>query len=310
MKIKHLLRRGAGFLLVSFITAFSTMAIAQSKQVTGNMVDESNLPLPGVSILIKGTGSGTITDLDGDYTLDVPDENAVLVFSFMGYATREVSVAGLTVLDVTMTPDVRSLEEFVVVGYGEQARKDITGSVSVVGPETFEARPNSQFGNLIQGKMAGVQVVTPSGKPSAGFSIRIRGTNSISGSSEPLYVVDGVPTSDTRTINPADIENISILKDASSAAIYGAQGANGVVLITTKKGQSGAPRFDFTAYTGFSQPWKTLDVLNSEQYRDLMTEFGQNTDWSRYTENTDWQKEIFQRGSSQKLFCTLHRSLS
>lgn len=299
MKSKNLLSRMAVILLLFLMGAFSPLAHGQSKQVTGNVVDESNFPLPGVSILIKGTGSGTITDLDGDYSLEVPDENAVLVFSFMGYASQEISVAGRTELNVTMTTDVRSLEEFVVVGYGEQARKDITGSVSIVGPETFEARPNSQFGNLIQGKMAGVQVVTPSGKPSAGFSIRIRGTNSISGSSEPLYVVDGVPTTDTRTINPADIENISILKDASSAAIYGAQGANGVVLITTKKGQSGAPKFDFTAYTGFSQPWKTLEVLNSEQYRDLMTEFGQNTDWSQYTENTDWQKEIFQRGTSQ-----------
>src|SRR5690606_5510943 len=190
MEIKNLPSRITVVLLAFLISAFSTLAQAQSKRITGNVVDESDFPLPGVSILIKGTGSGTITDLDGDYSLEVPDENAVLVFSFMGYATREVSVAGLTVLDVTMTPDVRSLEEFVVVGYGEQARKDITGSVSVVGPETFEARPNSQFGNLIQGKMAGVQVVTPSGKPSAGFSIRIRGTNSISGSSEPLYVVD------------------------------------------------------------------------------------------------------------------------
>src|SRR5690606_16297236 len=299
MKSKNLQSRMAVILLLFFIGAFSPLAYGQSKQVTGNVVDESNFPLPGVSILIKGTGSGTITDLDGDYSLEVPDENAVLVFSFMGYATQEISVAGKSELNVTMTTDVRSLEEFVVVGYGEQARKDITGSVSIVGPETFEARPNSQFGNLIQGKMAGVQVITPSGKPSAGFSIRIRGTNSISGSSEPLYVVDGVPTTDTRTINPADIENISILKDASSAAIYGAQGANGVVLITTKKGQSGAPKFDFTAYTGFSQPWRTLKVLNSEQYRDLMTEFGQNTDWSQYTENTDWQKEIFQSGNSQ-----------
>jgi len=299
MKVQILPSKMAAMLLAFLVISFSQLAQAQSKRVTGKVVDESSLPLPGVSILIKGSGTGTITDLDGEYSLNIEDENAVLVFSFMGYVTREMPVAGVSVIDLAMEPDITSLQEVVVVGYGEQAKKDITGSVSVVGAETFVARPNSQFGNLIQGKMAGVQVITPSGKPSAGFSIRIRGTNSISGSSEPLYVVDGVPTTDTRTINPADIENISILKDASSAAIYGAQGANGVVLITTKKGKAGAPKFEFSAYGGFSQPWRTLDVLNSEQYRDLMTEFGQNTDWSRYTANTDWQNEVFQNGSSQ-----------
>jgi TonB-dependent SusC/RagA subfamily outer membrane receptor len=172
-------------------------------------------------------------------------------------------------------------------------------SVAVVSAESFASRPNTQLGNLIQGQAAGVQVVSPSGKPSAGLSIRIRGTNSINAGSDPLYVVDGVPTTDTRSLNPADIESISILKDASSAAIYGAQGANGVVLITTKRGTSGTPRFELSSYRGFSTVWNTLPVLNSEQYRDLMTELGYNTDWSRYTQNTDWQQEVFQRGTSQ-----------
>ncbi|MFN3800175.1 SusC/RagA family TonB-linked outer membrane protein [Belliella pelovolcani] len=267
--------------------------------VRGTVTDESSMPIPGVSILVKGTVSGVVSDLDGKYNIEVASEQAVLVFSFIGFATQEITVGGRSVLNLQMRTDDNILEEFVVMGYGEQARKDVTGSIATVGTEAFDARPNTQFGNLIQGKLAGVQVITPSGKPSAGFSIRIRGTNSISGSSEPLYVVDGVPTMDTRTINPADIENITVLKDASAAAIYGAQGANGVVLITTKKGQLGAPRFEFNTYQGFSQAWRTLPVLNSEQYRDLMTEFGQNTDWSRYTENTDWQNEIFQLGASQ-----------
>src|SRR5690606_22455657 len=136
---------------------------------------------------------------------------------------------------------------------------------------------------------AGVQVITPSGKPSAGFSVRVRGTSSIAGSSEPLYVVDGIPSSDTRTLNPADIESITVLKDASSAAIYGTQGANGVVLITTKRGSSATPQLEFSAYAGVSSAWRTLKVLNSEQFRDLMTEMGQTTDWSLHTANTDWQ---------------------
>src|SRR5690606_1671465 len=203
------------------------------------------------------------------------------------------------VVDVVMQEDITTLEQVVVVGYGTQERQDITGAVAVIDEEVFESRPNSQFGNLIQGKTAGVQVITPSGKPSAGFSMRVRGTSSIAGSSEPLYVVDGVPVNDTRTINPSDIESITVLKDASSAAIYGTQGANGVVLITTKRGTSATPRVELTAYAGFSSVWNTLKVLNAEQFRDLMTEMGQTTDWSQYTENTDWQNKVFQNGRSQ-----------
>jgi TonB-linked SusC/RagA family outer membrane protein len=186
-----------------------------------------------------------------------------------------------------------------VIGYGTQRRGNITGAVGTVSEEEFENRPNTQLGSVLQGKTAGVQVISPSGKPSQGFSIRVRGTSSINASSEPLYVVDGVPTTDTRSINPADIETISVLKDASSAAIYGAQGANGVVLITTKRGKSGQPLFEFSAYGGFSSVWKKLDVLNGEQYRELMTELGRNTDWSQYTANTNWQDEVFQSGTSQ-----------
>lgn len=271
---------------------------AQNTVITGKVVDETGSELPGVNILVKGTSQGTTTDFEGNYSINVPP-GSTLVFSFIGYTPQEVVVGNQAVVNVTMTSDVTTLNELVVVGYGVQEKKDITGAVSVVDAEAFESRPNSQFGNLIQGKTAGVQVITPSGKPSAGFSMRVRGTNSISAGSEPLYVVDGVPTTDTRTINPSDIENITVLKDASSAAIYGAQGANGVVLITTKRGKSGAPRFDFSAYAGFSQPWRTLKVLNSEQYRDLMTEMGMTTDWSQYPFNTDWQNEIFQRGTSQ-----------
>lgn len=271
---------------------------AQTSIVSGTVVDDTGATLPGVNILVKGTTTGATTDINGKYTLDVP-QGGTLIYSFIGYVTQEVEVGNRTTIDITLVSDITTLSELVVVGYGVQEKKDITGAVSVVDAEALESRPNTQFGNLIQGKTAGVQVITPSGKPSQGFSIRVRGTTSISAGSEPLYVVDGVPTTDTRTINPQDIENITVLKDASSAAIYGAQGANGVVLITTKKGKSGTPKFDFSAYAGVSQPWNTLKVLNSEQYRDLMTEMGMNTDWSQYTANTDWQSEVFQNGRSQ-----------
>ncbi|MCW5911950.1 MAG: TonB-dependent receptor [Cyclobacteriaceae bacterium] len=274
-------------------------AAAQDRTVSGKTVAQGGEPLPGVNVLVKGTNNGTTTDATGNFTVGGLSENSVLVFSFIGYKTQEVLVGSRLVLEITLEEDVTALGEVVVIGYGTQQKKDITGAVTVVGKEAMESRPNTQFGNLIQGKTAGVQVLSSSGKPSAGFSMRIRGTSSISGSSEPLYVVDGVISQDTRTINPADIENITVLKDASSAAIYGAQGANGVVLITTKQGSSAKPRFEFGAYTGFASVWKTLRVLNAEQYRDLMTEMGQSTDWSQYTANTDWQNEIFQNGRSQ-----------
>jgi TonB-dependent starch-binding outer membrane protein SusC len=272
--------------------------VAQDATVSGTVKDDSGAALPGVNILIKGTTTGTTSDINGKYSISTPPAST-LVFSFIGFLTEEVSVDSQTKIDVMLITDITTLSELVVVGYGVQEKKDITGSVAVVNSEVFESRPNGQFGNLISGKTAGVQVISPSGKPSAGFSIRVRGTNSIDGSSEPLYVVDGVPSSDTRTINPADIESISVLKDASSAAIYGAQGSNGVVLITTKRAKSDTPKFEFGSYVGYATAWKTLDVLNSEQYRDLMTELGQNTDWTRYTSNTDWQNEIFQKGTSQ-----------
>lgn len=267
------------------------------QSVTGRVITGAGEPLPGVSVLLKGTSTGTVTDVNGNFTLNAAE--GTLVFSFIGYKTIEVGIDNRSTVNVTLEEDVTTLEQVVVVGYGTQEKKDITGAVAMVDQKAMESRPNTQFGNLIQGKTAGVQVISPSGKPSAGFSMRIRGTSSISGSSEPLYVVDGVPSSDTRTLNPADIESISILKDASSAAIYGAQGANGVVLITTKRGKTGTPRVELNAYTGFSSAWKKLKVLNSEQYRDLMTELGQSTDWSQYTANTDWQNKIFQRGTSQ-----------
>ncbi len=273
-------------------------AQAQNTPVSGTVTVSNGETLPGVNVVVQGSTSGTITDIDGRYSINAP-ANGTLIFSFIGYKQQAIPVNGRATIDVVMEEDITTLEQVVVVGYGTQQRQDITGAVAVIDNEAFESRPNTQFGHLIQGKTAGVQVITPSGKPSAGFSIRIRGTSSIAGNSEPLYVVDGVPATDTRTINPADIESITVLKDASSAAIYGAQGANGVVLITTKKGSSEVPRVEFSAYAGFSSVWKTLKVLNSEQFRDLMTEMGQTTDWSQYTANTDWQNEVFQNGRSQ-----------
>ncbi|WP_047545115.1 SusC/RagA family TonB-linked outer membrane protein [Psychroserpens sp. Hel_I_66] len=294
--------KGLKFISILSIFIFQGIVANAQNTVSGKVTDVNGVPLPGVSVIVKGTTTGMSTDFDGIYTINSDfSEDSILTFSYLGYIAQDVPINGQSKIDVTLEEDVSALDEVVLVGYGSQLKKDITGSVSTIDGESFESRPNTQVGSLIQGQSAGVQIVPNSGKPSAGFSIRIRGTNSINAGSEPLYVVDGVPTTDTRSINPTDIDAITILKDASSTAIYGAQGANGVVLITTKRGTTSKPKVTLDMYTGFAQVWNTLPVLNGEQYRDLMTELGLTPPggWDSYTERTDWQDEIFQNGFSQ-----------
>ncbi|WP_217606740.1 TonB-dependent receptor [Chitinophaga sp. GbtcB8] len=285
-------------LLMAFLLLAVLYAGAQDLAIKGHVQDQQGNPLPGVSISIKNTSKGAITQPDGNFSIQAAASD-VLVFSYIGFVAQEVPVNNQTTVNITLQDQNKQLNEVVVVGYGTQRKKDITGSVSVVGEKEFASRPNTQLGSVLQGKAPGVQVLASSGKPSAGLNIRIRGTSSISSSSNPLYVIDGVPTTDTRSLNPSDIESVSVLKDASSAAIYGASGANGVVLITTRRGKTGDPRFEFNAYGGYSSVWKRMDVLNGPQYKDLMTELGYITDWNKYNQNTSWQDEIFRKGTSQ-----------
>ena len=289
------------FRAISVLLFFiSLTAFSQEKKINGKITDTNGSPIPGASIVVKDSKIGTNSDFDGLYQLTIPnDPNIKLMVNYLGMIPQEVVVGNENIINVVLLENVEDLKEVVVIGYGVQKKGDVTGAIGTIDSEKFESRSNGQIGNLIQGQVAGVQVLSTSGKPSQGLSIRVRGTTSITGSSEPLYVVDGIPTSDTRSINPSDIESITVLKDASSAAIYGASGANGVVLITTKKGTSSKPIVRFDTYSGFSQVWRTLKVLNGEQYRDLMTELGYNTDWSQYSNNTDWQDKIFQNGYSQ-----------
>ncbi|AFD05453.1 SusC/RagA family TonB-linked outer membrane protein [Solitalea canadensis] len=285
--------------LCMLVLLLSTLGVmAQDVVVTGKVVTANNEPLPGVSVTVKGTTKGTATDGNGAYTVKAPS-NATLTFNFIGYVGQEISVGSRTTINVTLKEDALNLEQVVVIGYGTQKKKDLTGAVAVVSSKDFESRPNTQFADVLSGKTAGVQVISPSGKPNAGFNIRIRGTSTVTSGSQPLYIVDGVPTTDTRSINPNDIENLTVLKDASAAAIYGASGSNGVVLITTKRGKTGETKIDFSAYGSTSSVWKRQDVLNADQYKSLMSELGYITDWSKYTANTDWQDEIFRNGAAQ-----------
>lgn len=270
----------------------------ESKKVTGKVVSETGEAMVGVSIRVKGSNFGTTSDAKGFFSIEVPDD-AVLIISYVGYESQEVAVGNVANITIRLKQSVNQMEQVVVVGYGTQRKKDVTGSIATLSAKDLENRPNTQFGYAIEGKAAGVQVIRSSGQPQAGFSIRVRGTSSITSGSEPLYIVDGVPTPNTNDINPADIESITVLKDASSAAIYGAGGSNGVVLITTKRGKNQKLKLNFNTSLTMSSAWKRMDMLNGTQFKDLATEMGKTTDWTKYNKNTNWQDEIFRNALTQ-----------
>ena len=210
---------------------------------------------------------------------------------------EEIGLAGRNNISITLESTAKQLEQVVVVGYGTQKRKNLTGAVSTINAKEFEDRPIFSTAQAIQGKAAGVEVIQPSGKPGTDFSIRIRGTNSINSGNDPLYVIDGIQTTDTRGLDVNDIESIQILKDAASAAIYGVNGTNGVVLITTKRGRANHSTVSFNTYVGFSNLAKKISVLNTSQYRSLMDSIlGPGSVPDSITTNTDWQNEVFKTG--------------
>jgi len=277
--------------------------------VTGRVLDDTASPLPGVSVVIRGTSIGTATDTDGRFSLNVPDENAVLVFSFIGFTQQEITVGTQTQLDVTLMPDVTSLSEVVVVGYGEVKKSDLTGAVASVKSDDLNAMPNINAVQGLSGRAAGVQIIQTSGAPGAAMSMRVRGGNSLLGSNEPLYVIDGFATSGNPiNLNPADIESIEILKDASATAIYGSRGANGVVMITTKRGKSGSNQVIIDSYVGVQQIIKKIDMLDAHEFATLANERAANDGIAPYFtddqvasfgKGTDWQDAIFRTAPIQ-----------
>ncbi|MET3112459.1 TonB-linked SusC/RagA family outer membrane protein [Pedobacter sp. CG_S7] len=270
-----------------------SVAMAQDITVKGEVKDEQGLPLPGVSVKVKGSAQGAMTNSNGVYSLSAPAD-ATLAFSYIGFKTIEQAISGKTTINVSLTEDNNQLNEVVVVGYGTQTKKDLTTAVVSISAKDLENQPVTNPLQAIQGKAAGVQINSQSGKPGAGISITIRGNTSINASNSPLYVIDGVTSRDASFINPSDIESMTILKDASGAAIYGSSGANGVVLITTKKGTEKLS-VAFNAFTGFSNLWQKQDVLNKDQYTALMGDMGYALA-GLGTQNTDWQKETFGTG--------------
>lgn len=272
-------------------------------QVQGRVTTEDGEPLPGANVLIKGTSDGTVTNIDGEYTIEVTGPETILVFSFIGYNEEELPVNNNTEINVQLLPSLESLDEVVVVGYGVQKKKLSTGATAHVNDESIERLHSLRVEQAIQGQSAGVQIISNSGQPGEGLKVRIRGTGTV-GNSDPLYVVDGVPTDDVRYLSTSDIESIDILKDAASAAIYGARAANGVVLITTKKGKAGDLRVSYDGYYGWQNPQKTIDLLNATEYLTIMNEQRINQDrdplYSQdiidtIGEGTNWMEEMFNK---------------
>lgn len=290
------MRKKFTLLMVSLL-CYVSLSMAQNITIKGQVKDQKGLPLPGVSVKVKGTNLGASTADNGSFSLTAP-QNATLEFSFIGYKSVEEAVAGRTSINVTLSDDNQQLNEVVVIGYGTTTKKDLTTAVVSVSSKDLENQPITNPLQAVQGRAAGVQVSSQSGKPGAGISISIRGNTSITASNSPLYVIDGVTSRDASFLNANDIESMTILKDASAAAIYGSSGANGVVLITTKKGSASKLKVAFNAFTGFSNLWQTQDVLNSEQYIALMKELGYTTFGGNY--NTDWQKETFGTGTQSQ----------
>ena len=293
---------------------FGIQASFAQSTVSGTISDAEG-PLPGASIVVQGTTTGAVSDFDGNYTIEVPESSNTLVFSYVGYAAQSINVDGQTTINVTLQPDAQSLSEVVVVGYGTQRKADLTGAVGSIDAVDIVKQPIVSPDQVLAGTISGVNITNRSGDPGAPVSVNIRGVGTLSADSNPLYVVDGVPlvgtnnitvntssTTDSNplaSINPSDIQSIDVLKDAASAAIYGSRGANGVIIITTKKGSKGDPKVTYDGYVSTASVRETLDVLDVGQYIAIQQELGRDFSAFSGQPNTDWQDAIFRDGLVQ-----------
>ena len=328
--IKIMSRKLNIILLMTVLNLFSFHALfAQEKLVSGTVKDKAGQVIPGVTVLEKGTSNGAVTDANGNYTIPVKGSASVLIFSFVGLKTQEIEVGQNRKIDVVLEEDIVGMDEVVVVGYGTQKRGNITGAVASVNPEVMRDRPITNIEEALQGQVTGLSVSSTGGQPGAATKMSIRGITSVSGSSQPLIVIDGFPINEVSTsgggglenysaqmssfsfINPDDIESIEVLKDASATAIYGNRGANGVIMITTKKGRKGESGITYSAYYGIQEMQKRIDMLTFKDYVSLQQT--QNTTNRLFTAadgtpyqfpdadlmNVNWQDVIFRRGITQ-----------
>lgn len=296
-------------LFVFSIFYLMQLASAQDLVVTGKVTDQNNESLIGAAITIKGTSTGTITDFDGNYSLKVSSSDDVLIFSYIGFTPQEVQVKGRQVINVTLGEDVTALDEVVVVGYGVQKKSHLTGSVTKVETDGLVDIPSPRIDQVLQGKIAGVQITNTTSEAGVAPQIRVRGMGSISASSDPLVVVDGFPIADGLAfVDMNDVESIEVLKDAASSAIYGSRGANGVILITTKKGDSTKPKYSFKSSWGFKDAYKLHPIMTADEYINMREsdlalngkQLSANEEaWKYIDNNTDWQQEGLQSAFMQ-----------
>ena len=289
-------------LTVFGLSLFWGVSYAQEVKVTGTVTDkETGETLPGVTVLVEGASNGTITDIDGVFTLNVPSENAKLIFSFVGFTTQEIELNGRSVINVTMDIDIQSLEEVVVTGYGTQKKSVVTGAISSIKASDLESMPINRVEQALQGRTSGLTIAANSGQPGSSATVRVRGITSLN-NNDPLWVVDGVVVDNGGIgyLNQSDIASIEVLKDAASQAIYGARAAAGVILVTTKKGQKGSIKVSYNGFYGSSAPARKLDLLNATEYATLRNESqiaaGKAPQFSNPAslgEGTDWQEAIF-----------------
>jgi TonB-linked SusC/RagA family outer membrane protein len=269
--------------------------------INGSIRDENNMPLPGVTILEKGTNNGCVTDIDGNFTLSVK-EKAVLVISYVGYLSKEISVKDQTDFNINLEPDIISLDDVVVVGYGVQKKSDLTGAVTSISSEDIQKIPIPSIDHALQGQAAGVNIIAKSGRPGESADIQIRGISSINGT-QPLIIIDGVPGGDLNTINPSDIASIEVLKDASTAAIYGSTGGNGVILITTKSGTQGKLIANLNVYRGWEYAINKIELMNSQEYMAVLEESSKSAtalnDRPDTLKTYNWQDIVFEPSSVQ-----------
>jgi TonB-linked SusC/RagA family outer membrane protein len=279
----------------------TTVAFAQQGTVKGKVVDDDGVPIAGASVIQQGTTNGGYTDVDGNYEVTVSNmKTAILEFSFVGFNTIEENVNGRTEINVTMSMSVINLGEAVAVGYGTQSRREITGSVANVTEANFNKGISRDAADLLQGKVAGLQITTGSGDVTRGAQIRLRGTSTLQNDQGPMIVIDGVPGGDLSTVAPTDIASISVLKDASSAAIYGSRAAGGVILITTKKGSGSNTSVSYNGYVTIDKVANKPDLLNAEEWREANYELGNDISaYDSYTADTDWFDEVLRTGVSQ-----------
>ncbi|HAS41090.1 MAG TPA: hypothetical protein DCS93_11455 [Microscillaceae bacterium] len=303
-----LLTQWAQIILLGALLCLSPQIFAQTQAISGKVTSPDGEGIPGVSVYVKGnTSIGTVTNASGEFTVEGVPQNSVLVISSIGYIAQEISVGSQTTFSITLKEDSKSLEQVVVVGYGTQKRSEITGSVSTISAKEITNTPVLRVEQALQGRAAGVQIAQNSGSPGSGLNVRIRGIGTVN-NSDPLYVVDGIPVEGMDFLNPSDIETISVLKDAASAAIYGSRAANGVVLITTKKGKNNQKlRLNYEMYYGVQSPIRKLDLLNASEYATLsnvmrtaeptLTPFPEFANPAALGEGTDWQEAIFERNA-------------